>query len=95
MGSLDPDPVAEGQNMTHRNRIKSINYIFCAGCSLLRAQGFSCSLYALDGGLGINILQFLTKKVRFFQQFFFFSLVIKTLIHNAGYSILLRKARLF
>ena len=39
--------------------------------------------------------QNLEKLVRFFQQFFFFSLVIKTLIHNAGYSILLRKARLF
>jgi hypothetical protein len=41
-------------NMTHKNRKKLINFIFVsAGCSLLRAEGFSCSLNALYGGLGI------------------------------------------
>jgi hypothetical protein len=34
------------------------------GCSLLRAEGFSCSLGVLYGGLGISKLQFLIKKNR-------------------------------
>jgi hypothetical protein len=45
-----------------------------AGCSLLRAECFSCSLGVLYGGLGISKLQFLLKKkkikilvVNFFQ----------------------------
>jgi hypothetical protein len=36
-----------------------------AGCSLLRAEGFSCSLCSLDvlyGGLGISKLQFFNQK---------------------------------
>ncbi len=53
MGSLDPYPNPGGQK-----------FIFwSAGCSLLRAEGFSCSL------------QFLIKSLFFFLQF----LVIKTL----------------
>ncbi len=32
------------------------------GCSLLRAEGFSCGLGVL-GGLGISKLQFLVKKI--------------------------------
>ncbi len=32
------------------------------GCSLLRAEGFSCSFGVLYGGLGISKLQFLIKK---------------------------------
>jgi hypothetical protein len=39
-----------------------------SGCSLLRAEGFSCSLDGLCGGLGIYKLQFLIKK---FANFFF------------------------
>jgi hypothetical protein len=51
--------------MTHKNRKKWINFIFwSAGCSLLRAKGFSCSLTILYGGLGISKLQFLIKKRR-------------------------------
>jgi hypothetical protein len=34
-----------------------------AGFSLLRAEGFSCSLDVLYGGLGISKLQFLNKKM--------------------------------
>ena len=34
------------------------------GCSLLRAEGFSCSLGVLYGGLGIGKLQFLIKKIK-------------------------------
>jgi hypothetical protein len=33
------------------------------GCSLLRAEGFSCSLGVLYGGLGKSKLQFLIKKI--------------------------------
>jgi hypothetical protein len=33
------------------------------GCSLLSAEGFSCSLGVLYGGLGISKLQFLIKKI--------------------------------
>jgi hypothetical protein len=33
------------------------------GCSLLRAEGFSCSLGVLYGGLGISKLQLLIKKI--------------------------------
>jgi len=34
------------------------------GCSFLRAEGFSCSLGGLFGGLGISKLQFLIKKIK-------------------------------
>jgi hypothetical protein len=43
--------IQEGK-MTHKNRKK------CAGCSLLRAEGFFCSLNVLYGGLGIGKLNF-------------------------------------
>ncbi len=53
-----------------------------AGCSHLRAEGFSCSLDVLYGDLGISKLQFLIKKIKskfFFVVNFFQYLVIKTL----------------
>jgi hypothetical protein len=34
-----------------------------SGCSLLRAEGFSCSLGVLYGGPGISELYFLIKKI--------------------------------
>jgi hypothetical protein len=50
--------------MTHKNRKKSRIFMFLSpGCSLLRAEGFSCSLGVLYGGLGISKLQFLIKKI--------------------------------
>ena len=50
--------------MIHKNRKKSRIFKFLStGCSLLRAGGFSCSLGILSGGLGINKLQFLIKKI--------------------------------
>ncbi len=50
--------------MTHKNRKKSSILMFLStGCSLLRAEGFSCSLGVLYGGLGISILQFLINKI--------------------------------
>ncbi len=50
--------------MTHKNRKKSRIFMFLStGCSLLRAEGFSCSFGVLYGGLGISKLQFLIKKI--------------------------------
>jgi hypothetical protein len=50
--------------MTHKNIKKSrIFMLLSTGCSLLRAEGFSCSLGVLYGGLGISKLQFLIKKI--------------------------------
>ena len=45
----------------------SLNHVckigLSTGCSLFRAEGFSCSLGVLYGGLGINKFQFLIKKI--------------------------------
>jgi hypothetical protein len=44
------------------------------GCSLLKAEGFSCSLGVLYGGLGISKLQFLIKKIEIkFPAIIFFN----------------------
>ncbi len=44
--------------MTHKHRKKLMNFFFqSAGCSLLRAESFSCSLDVLYVGLGISKLQ--------------------------------------
>jgi hypothetical protein len=46
------------------------------GCSLLRAEGFSCSLSVLYGGLEISKLQFLIKKIEIkFPAINFFSIL--------------------
>jgi hypothetical protein len=69
---LDPDPHSNcgsrygssRAKMTQKNREKSRIFMFLStGCSLLRAEGFSCSLGFLYGGLGISKLQFLMKKI--------------------------------
>ena len=50
------------------------------GCSLLRAEGFSCSLGVLYGGLGISKLQFLIKKLEIkFPAINFFNFSHQTL----------------
>jgi hypothetical protein len=51
--------------MTHKKwKKKSRIFMFLnTGCFLLRAEGFSCSLGVLYGGLGIRNLQFLMKKI--------------------------------
>jgi hypothetical protein len=57
--------------MAPKKRIKSINLIFgSAGCSFLGVEGFSCSMDALKGGLGISRL----KNIVFFQLYFFSSI---------------------
>ncbi len=63
--------------MTHKNRKKSRIFIFLStGCSLLRAEGFSCSLGVLYGGLGISKLQFLIMKIENkFPAIIFFSIL--------------------
>ncbi len=49
-------------------------YTYCtfrsAGCSLLWVEGISCSLDVLRGGLEMNILQFLIKKIDFHLNHF-------------------------
>ncbi len=66
--------------MTH---ISSKNFMFLsAGCTLLRAEGFFCSLEVLYGGLGIGKLQFLIEKNKiknFSSKLFLQFLVIKAL----------------
>ncbi len=45
--------------MTHKNRKKLGNFMFLSTeCSLLRVEGFSCSLDVLYGGQGMSKLQF-------------------------------------
>ncbi len=66
--SEDPDLYSESGSgsvsmrakMTHKNRKKLRNFMFWN--ALLRAEGFSCSLDVLCGGLGISKLQFLIFK---------------------------------
>jgi hypothetical protein len=61
-----------------------------AGCSLLRAEGFSCGLGVLYGGLGISKWQFLIKKIkiRFPAVNFFQILGHQTLDPDPGSGIL-------
>jgi hypothetical protein len=78
-----PGPGSRRAKMTDKIRKKVINFMFwSAGCSLLRTEGFSCSLDVLYGGLGISKLQFFYQKNKekklcccIFVQF----VVIKTL----------------
>ncbi len=70
--------------MTHKAREKIINFSFgSAGGFLLMAEGFSCSLDVLYGGLGIYKLQFWIekeeKKISIVRYFFLPFLVMKTL----------------
>ena len=51
---------------------KEISCFWSAGCSLLRAEGFSCSLDVLYGGLWISYLHFFIKKIIHFFQLYIF-----------------------
>jgi hypothetical protein len=68
-----PDP--RRVKMAHKNWKKLRNFMFwSAECYLLRAEGFSCSLSVLYGGLGISKPQFLIKKQStIFRCKFFYS----------------------
>jgi hypothetical protein len=67
---LDPDPHPNCGSGSRRAKITPKNikkyriFILSTGCSLLRADGFFCSLVVLYGGLGISKLQFLIKKIK-------------------------------
>ncbi len=54
--------IQEGKN--DPKKIEKKDRIFIFWSSLLRAEGFSCSLGVLYGGLGISKLQFLIKKIK-------------------------------
>jgi hypothetical protein len=55
--------IQEGKNYSQKwKEIQNFDVFKCWG-SLLRAEGFSCSLRVLYGGLGISKLQFLIKKI--------------------------------
>ncbi len=61
---VDPDPAPGGQKWPTKIEKTSRIFMFLStGCSLSRAEGFSCSLGVLYGGLGISRLQFLIKKI--------------------------------
>jgi hypothetical protein len=80
--------------MTHKNRKKSrIFMCLSTGCFLLRAEGFSCSLGVLFGGLGISKLQFLIKKIEIkFPAINFFSILgHQTLDPDPGSGSAIRK----
>ncbi len=82
---VSPDPYPDSQSesrrpkMTHKDRKKFNKFNFFKYLySLLRAEGFSCSLDVLYEGVRISKLQFLSKKytkqfsvVFFFLQFLF------------------------
>jgi hypothetical protein len=73
--------------MTHKNRKKSRIFMFIStGCSLLRAEGFSCSLGFLYGGPEISKLQFLINKIeiKFPAKIFFSILGHQTLDPDPG-----------
>jgi hypothetical protein len=56
MWSLDPYPDPDSQYGSGSKRAKLAHKK--AGCYLLRAEGFSCSLDVLYGGLGIVLFNF-------------------------------------
>ncbi len=74
-GRLDPE-----------NRKKGKFYVFyCAACSLLRAEGLSCSLVVLHGGQRINKVQFFLSQNSISISFKIFQfLAIKTLGSGTG-----------
>ncbi len=71
------DPNPGGQKWSTKFEKKLINFIlWSAGCSVLRAEGFSCSLDILYGGPGISKWQFFGSKKdkKFVRCIFFFIL---------------------
>ncbi len=56
--------IQEGKKKTSGKSADSFKF-WRAGCSLLRAEGFSFSLDVIYGSLGINNLQFPVKKYFF------------------------------
>ncbi len=62
--------------MTNKiEKIKKFHVFYSAGCSLLRAKGFFCSLDVHYGGLGKGRLQFLIKVIYNFFHLYFFLII--------------------
>ncbi len=59
--------------MAHEKKLMHFTF-WSAGCYLLRAEGFSCSLDVLYGCLGISILQYFVKKRWIFVSCIFSSI---------------------
>jgi hypothetical protein len=53
---------------TNIEKSKEFSCFETAGCSFLRAEGFSCSLCVLYEGIGITKLQFFFNKISYFFQ---------------------------
>jgi hypothetical protein len=62
-----------------------------AGCSLLKAEGFSCRLDVLYEGLGMSILQFLKEKKSSGECFQIFGHQNPGSETGSGYGSVLRK----
>ncbi len=80
--------------MTYKNRKKYRIFMFWStGCSLLRAEGFFCSLSVLYGGLGISKLQFLIMKIKILITSCKFSSILghQTRIRDPGSGSAIRK----
>ncbi len=67
--------IEEGKNDPQKLRkVMKFHVFWSAGCSILRAESFSCSLDVHHGGLGMNVLYFLIKKNKnFFQLVIFYN----------------------
>ncbi len=67
--------IQEGKNDPKNRKKDRIFILWSAGCSLLGAEGFSCSLGILYGGPGISKVQFFIQKIKIkflFVNFFQF-----------------------
>ncbi len=67
-GQWNGFPDSESGSGSRRAKITHKNWkkFWSAGCSLLRADGFSWSLEVLYGGLGISKMQYLIQKISIF-----------------------------
>jgi hypothetical protein len=52
--SMDPDPGGQKNDPQKYKKVKKVHVLKCWVFSFFRAEGFSCSLDALYGGLGIS-----------------------------------------
>ncbi len=75
---VDPDRIRiqwGPESGTRRAKLPKKN--LSVGCSLLRPEGFSCSLHVLYGGLGVSNLQFLLKtRDKKFSSWIFFPIFV-------------------
>ncbi len=88
--SVDPYPESGSRRAKILTKIEKNWEISCfvsAGCSLLRAEGFFCSMDVLYGSLRIGKLQFLIKKIfDFFSSCNFFRFLVIKILDPDRYS---------